>query len=215
MARQLQPEKSADTKHEVQAVTAPAQWKSQMDRILFTENDIQGKVKELAASISRHYSNLTPLPILCVGLLKGAFVFTSDLCRHLTVPYVIDFMVVSSYGSGTKSSGSVKLKKDLDIDPSGKHILILEDLIDTGTTLAWIKTHLQTKDCASVRICCLLDKTTRHRVQIRPDWVGFDCEDAFVVGYGMDFAEQYRCLPFVGVLKPEAYAQPKKTETSP
>ena len=118
-------------------------------------------------------------------------------------------MVVSSYGRGTTSSGSVKLKKDLSIDPHNQHILIIEDLIDTGNTLLWIREHLKTKQCASVKICCLLDKKARRTANVDVEFVGFECPDEFVIGYGMDFADDYRCLPFVGVLKPSAYMAPK------
>ena len=114
-------------------------------------------------------------------------------------------MVCSSYGAGTTSSGSIKLKKDIGIDPKGRNVIVVEDLIDTGTTLAWLKQHLLSKDVASLKICCLLDKKARRTSDVQVDYVGWECPDEFVVGYGMDFAEQYRTLPFVGVLKPEAY----------
>jgi len=158
--------------------------------------------RELAAEISRDYAGRK---VLCVGLLTGCFVFLSDLLRSLLVAYEVDFMVVSSYGSGTTSSGSVKMKKDMSIDPKGRDVLIIEDLIDTGKTLEWIVAHLKTKGVESVRLCCLLDKKERRTANVHVDYVGFTCPDEFVVGYGMDFAEQYRCLPFVGVLAPHAY----------
>ena len=137
---------------------------------------------ELAAEITRDYAGRK---ILCVGLLSGCFVFLSDLLRQFLTPYEVDFMVVSSYGHGTETSGSVKLKKDMSIDPKGRDVLIIEDLIDTGTTLAWIVSHLKTKGCASVRLCCLLDKVSRRKAQVHVDYVGFECPDEFVVGYGM------------------------------
>lgn len=140
---------------------------------------------ELAAEIGRDYAGRK---VLCVGLLTGCFVFLSDLLRHLLVPYQVDFMVVSSYGAATTSSGSVKLKKDMSIDPKGRDVLIIEDLIDTGTTLEWIVAHLKTKGCASVRLCCLLDKVSRRTAKVHVDYVGFVCPDEFVIGYGMDFA---------------------------
>jgi hypoxanthine phosphoribosyltransferase len=143
--------------------------------------------------------------IIVVGLLKGAFIFVADLLRDLTVNYKIDFMVVSSYAGTT--SGNIRLKQDLEVDPHGKHILVVEDLIDTGKTLKWMKEHLQTKAPASVRIACLLDKAERREVDVEVDFVGWTCPDEFVVGYGMDFDNGYRCMPFVGVLKPEAYAR--------
>jgi len=183
----------------------PPAWAANMDRILFSEDVIKKRVKEMAAQISKDYAGET---VICVGLLKGAFVFLSDMVKHFTVPYEVDFMVVSSYGHGTTSSGSVKLKKDLGIDPSGRHVLILEDLIDTGKTLHWICNHLKSKNAKSVKIAVMLNKTSRRDKDsdVKIDYVGYECEDSFVVGLGMDFAEQYRGLPFVGVLKPEAYS---------
>lgn len=180
----------------------PACWAENIERVLFTSDEIQEKVKELAAIISRDYAGKE---VLCVGLLTGAFVFVSDLLRRLTVPYMVDFMVVSSYGSGTSSSGSVKLKKDMSIDPKGKHVLVLEDLIDTGGTLEWVMNHLKGKDAASVKLCCLLDKKARRNADVKIDYTGWECPDYFIVGYGMDFADTYRCLPFVGVLAPKCY----------
>jgi len=153
--------------------------------------------------------------LLVVGLLKGAFMAVSDVARNLAVPNHIDFMVASSYGHGVTSSGVIKLKKDLGIDPSGRHVLIVEDLIDTGTTLEWIKRYLQTKKCKSIKICCILDKKARRTADVKVDYIGFLCPDEFVVGYGMDFAEDFRTLPFVGVLKPEAYKTNTTASTAP
>jgi len=181
---------------------APHLWKTHIKSVLFSDVQISKRVVEMGHKISKDYEGKQ---LLCVGLLKGAFVFLGELCRHITVPYLIDFMVVSSYGAGTATTGSVKLKKDVDIDPRGRHVLIVEDLIDTGTTLAWILKHLSSKDCASVRLCTLLDKKSRRTAAINVDYSGFECPDEFVIGYGMDFNEQYRCLPFVGILKPEVY----------
>lgn len=192
---------------EVKDVVAPQVWKNHIKQVLFSEAAIKAKTAELAKAISKEYSGKE---VLCVGLLKGAVVFLTDLVRQLEVPYQIDFLTVSSYGHSTTSSGSVKLKKDLDIDPKGRHVLIIEDLIDTGTTLAWIKHHLASKECASVKLCTLLDKSSRRTAALKDmkiDFCGWTCPDEFVVGYGMDFSENYRCLPFVGVLKPEVYAK--------
>jgi len=180
----------------------PAEWAKNIGKVMFTEKQIKEKVVELAATISKKYAGKK---ILAVGLLSGAFVFVADLLRNLTVPYEVDFVTVSSYGHGTQSSGSVKLKKDLSIDPKDRHVLVIEDLIDTGNTLAWLKNHLKTKECASVEIVCLLDKTSRRTADVHVDYIGYQIPDEFVIGYGMDFADEYRCLPFVGVLKPEAY----------
>lgn len=191
------------TEEEFQAALSkiPPQWASQIKQILFTEDEIQTKIREMAARISKDYAGKS---LVVVGLLKGAFVFLTEMVKHFTVPYEIDFMVVSSYGKGT-TSGNVKLKKDLSIDPSGRHILILEDLIDTGKTLNWICNHLRSKHAASIKIGVLLDKSYNRSKHVKVHYAGFDCPNAFVVGLGMDFAEHYRGLPFVGVLKPEAY----------
>ena len=185
-----------------------AEWGADIGEILFTEQHIQGKIKELAREISEYYRSRVSRkkPLVCVGLLTGSFIFVSDLLRHLSIPYIIDFMVVSSYGSSTTSTGSIKLKKDMSIDPAGRDILILEDLIDTGHTLKWIQSHLSNKRINSLRLCCLLNKQERREVEVQIDYCGFVCPDKFVVGYGMDFNEQFRCLPCIGVLKPEAYS---------
>jgi hypoxanthine phosphoribosyltransferase len=171
-------------------------------KVLFSREQLENRISELAKTIS---NDLKGESVLVVGLLKGAFIAVADVARHLTVPNKIDFMVASSYGHGTETTGVIKLKKDLDVDPSGKHILIVEDLIDTGTTLEWIKKYLLTKEPKSVRICCILDKKARRTSSVKVDYVGFECPDEFVVGYGMDFAGDFRTLPFVGVLKPSAY----------
>lgn len=170
--------------------------------ILFTDAEIQNQVQKLAQQICRDYQGRR---VICIGLLNGALVFLADLLRHFTIPYKVDFMVLSSYGSSTISSNSIRLKKDISLDPAGADVLIIEDLIDTGNTLQWIQNHLKSKGCASVKICCLLDKTERRMVPIAVDYVGFECPDEFVVGYGMDYAEEYRCLPFIGVLKSRAF----------
>jgi len=195
--------------HGISTHGVPDAWGKNIGHILFTEEQIQQKVQELASTISTHYNNRPAgsKPILCVGLLTGAFIFVADLLRRLTVPYEVDFMVVSSYGSGTTSSGSVKLKKDMSIDPHGRDVLIIEDLIDTGHTLAWLENHIKGKKVTSLKLCTLLDKVSRREADVPVDYVGFECPDEFVVGYGMDFAEEYRCMPCIGVLKPEAYAK--------
>lgn len=173
--------------------------------MLFSSDQLQTRVKELAARISKDYAGES---IIVVGLLKGAFMAVADVARHLTVPNEIDFMVASSYGHGsTTTSGVIKLKKDLGVDPSNRHILIVEDLIDTGTTLAWIKKYLLGKKPKSVKICCILDKYERRTANVKVDYVGYACPDEFVVGYGMDFSGHFRTLPFVGVLKPSAYKE--------
>jgi hypoxanthine phosphoribosyltransferase len=187
---------------QIEDIPIPKEYANNISKILFTEKQILKRIGELAIEISNDYHGKE---IIICCLLKGAFFLVSDLVRRLTVKNQIDFMIVSSYDNRTKSSGSVKLEKDLSINPSGRHIIIVEDLIDTGTTLKWIKQHLLCKDVASLKICCLLDKKARRETKVQIDYCGFDCPDEFVIGYGMDFAEDYRSLPFVGVLKPEVY----------
>jgi len=177
-------------------------WSDNIRTVLFTDTEIQSQVQKLAKQICRDYQGRS---VICVGLLNGALVFLADLLRHFTIPYKVDFMVVSSYGAETTSSGSIKLKKDMGLDPRGADVLIIEDLIDTGNTLEWIQNHLKAKGCTSIKICCLLDKKERRTVPITVDYVGFECPDEFIVGYGMDYAEDYRCLPFIGVLKSRAF----------
>jgi len=180
----------------------PPQWADKIERVLRSSSEIQARVKEMAQQISRDYGDEK---LLCVGLLTGGFPLCSDLLRYLRIPYEIDFIAVGSYGTNSLP-GEVKLKKDMSIDPTGRHVLIIEDLIDTGTTLAWIENNFKTRNCASVKMCCLLDKKARRKVPVKIDYLGWECEDEFLVGYGMDFANTYRCLPFVGVLKRSAYA---------
>lgn len=199
---------SAETKQETKApyVYHPdvcEEWNKNIDFVMFTEEQIKAKVRELGAKITEDYKGKKPV---MVGLLTGAFVFYADLLRTVALQYEVDFMVVSSYGSATTTSGSIKMKKDMSIDPHGRDILIIEDLIDTGHTLKWLLQHFALKGANSVNICCLLDKKSRRSVQVDVKYVGFECPDYFIVGYGMDFANEYRCLPFIAVLKPEAYA---------
>ncbi len=184
-------------------VNCPAAWAPNIGKVLYSTSEIEQRVKQLALQISKDYEGKE---LVVVGILTGAICFMTDLLKHLLIPYKLDFMMLSSYGSGSKSSGVVMLKKDLARDPSGQHILIVEDLIDTGNTLKWLKNYLMTKRCASVRLCTLLDKKARREHgDVTVDYVGWVCPDEFVVGYGMDYAEDYRCLPFVGALRPEVY----------
>merc|ERR1719379_1961721 len=171
-------------------------------KILFSEEEIAKKVEELGAKISMDYEGKD---LVVVGMLQGAYMFFSDLVKQINLPCHIDLMRVKSY-SGTSSTGKVRLLKDLSCDPKDKHILIAEDLIDTGATLKWLKKHFESKECASVKLCCLLDKITDKRVDgIFVDYVGFHCADEFVIGYGMDYNETYRNIPCVAVLAPHVY----------
>ena len=171
-------------------------------KVLLSEEQLKEKCAEMGAQITRDYAGKN---LLLVTVLKGAVVYMADLMRCIDLPCAIDFMVVSSYGSGTKTSGVVKIVKDLDQDLSGKDLLIVEDILDSGNTLSYLKGLLQGRTPASIRIATLLDKPSRRKVDLKADYVGFEVPDEFVVGYGLDYDEQYRNLPFVGVLKPHVY----------
>ena len=172
------------------------------ERIMITEEQIGSRVREVAAAIDRDYQGKNPLAI-CI--LKGAFIFFADIIRHLSMPVDLDFMVVSSYGSGTVSSGKLKIKKDLDNDVKGRDVLIIEDIIDSGFTLANLKALLLERGAASVKIATLLNKSARREYDIAPDYNCFYIDNEFVVGYGLDYNEYYRNLPYIGVLKREIY----------
>lgn len=170
--------------------------------VLISEEVIQAKVAEIGTAISKKYEGKQ---LLVIGVLRGANVFVADLIRKITIPMVLDFMAVSSYGSATISSGAVRILKDLDEDIKGMHVVIVEDIIDTGLTLNYLSNNLEARGAASIEICTLLDKPERRKAPINVHYKGFDIPDEFVVGYGIDFAEKYRNLPFIGILKPEAY----------
>jgi hypoxanthine phosphoribosyltransferase len=173
-----------------------------IQEVLYSEDMIQDKIKELGEIISRDFEGRNPL-VICV--LKGAFLLMGDLVKRMTIPCEIDFMAVSSYGAATKSSGVVKILKDLDIPVEGRHILIVEDIIDSGLTLSYLIDVLERRNAQTISVVALFDKPHRRTVELEPDYKGFTIPDAFVVGYGLDYAEKYRNLPFVGVLKPEIY----------
>ncbi len=175
-----------------------------IEKILFTEEQIKVKTQELGKLISKDYADSKNL--LLVTVLKGAVVFLSDLMREISIPHEIDFMVVSSYGSGVKTSGVVKIVKDLDIALDGKDILIVEDILDSGLTLSYIKELLLSRNPKSIKVVSLLDKPERRKVDLKGDYIGYTVPDEFVVGYGLDYDEQYRNLPYIGILKPEVYA---------
>lgn len=170
--------------------------------VLVTEQQIAEKIKELGNAISKDYEGKD---LLLVSVLKGSVVFMADLMRSITIPTQIDFMSVSSYGSGTKTSGVVKIVKDLDIDLKGRHILIVEDILDSGMTLSYIVRMLSGRNPESIRICTFLDKPSRRVASVQANYVCFEIPDEFVVGYGLDYNEGYRNLPNVCVLKPSAY----------
>jgi hypoxanthine phosphoribosyltransferase len=176
-------------------------------QILVSAADIQQRVKEIGQAISRDYAGKE---LLVVGILKGAIIFLSDLVRELTVPLQLDFMAVSSYGGSTSTSGAVRILKDLEVAVEDKHLLIVEDIVDTGLTLKYLLENLRARQPLSLRTCTLLDKPERRLVEIKVDYCGFCIPDHFVVGYGLDYSQMYRHLPHICVLKPQVYEQNKK-----
>jgi hypoxanthine phosphoribosyltransferase len=168
---------------------------------LFTAEQIQTRISELGAAIARDYAGRNPL---LLGVLKGAFVFLSDLARAIDLKLGVEFMAISSYGANTRSSGEVKIVKDLDVPIEGRDILVVEDIIDTGLTLSYLLANLHSRGAASVKLVALLNKQERRIRDVPIDYVGFDIPDAFVVGYGLDFAERYRNLPYIAVLRDPA-----------
>ena len=174
-----------------------------LQKVLLTEEEILARIEEMAADIWRDYAGKD---LLLVGVLKGAILVMADLMRALPGTVPMDWMAISSYGSGTKSSGVVRIIKDLDTDITGRHVLIVEDIIDSGLTLSWIRSNLQSRSPASVEICTLLRKPDVAKVEIDVRYVGFDIPNEFVVGYGLDYAEQYRNLRVVGTLNPSVYS---------
>lgn len=175
-----------------------------IERVLLDEEQIQHIVSDLGRRISADYSGKN---LLMVSVLKGSVVFMADLMRAINIPCRIDFMAVSSYGSGVRTSGVVKIIKDLDINLAGYDLLIVEDILDSGVTLSYLKKMLMDRTPASVKICTFLDKPERRRADIVPDYVGASVPDEFVVGYGLDYDEKYRNLPYLGVLKESVYAK--------
>ena len=176
-----------------------------IERIIFSADDIRLKVKEIGQKITADYRDVSE-EIFCVGILKGAVVFFADLVRNIDVPVSFDFMIASSYGSGTSSSGAVKILKDLDFDIADKHLILIEDIVDTGTTLSFLTRYFQTRHAKSIKICSLLSKPSRRKVDIKVDYFGYEVPNEFLVGYGLDYAGKYRNLPYIGVLKREIYA---------
>jgi hypoxanthine phosphoribosyltransferase len=177
--------------------------RNDIERIFFTEEMIRNRVRELGAQLSEDYKGKVPL---LIGVLKGSFIFLADLSRHMDSMCDIEFITASSYGAGTETSGEVKITKALDSIIENRHVIIVEDILDTGLTLDHLKKYLIGLKPASVKICAFLDKPSRRKASISADYVGFECTDAFYVGYGLDYAGHYRNLPFIGSLKPEIYA---------
>ncbi len=173
-----------------------------ISKIYFSIEDIQKKITEIANQLNEFYKDEE---VLLVGVLKGSLPFLIDLSRCLTFPIIFDFVCASSYGSGTQSSGTLKLQKDLNVSIENKNVLIVEDILDSGNTLFNLFSHFAKQKPKSLKLCCLLDKPSRRQRNIEADFIGFTIPDEFVVGYGLDYAEHYRELPYIGILKPEVY----------
>ena len=175
--------------------------------VLITEQQIHDKIKDLAKQVSDDYPERGDhADLVLVGVLKGAVMFMTDLARALSVPVQMEFMAVSSYGSATSSSGVVRILKDLDRDIAGRHVLIVEDIIDSGLTLSWLLKNLASRNPASLEVCTLLRKPDAVKVEVPVKYVGFEIPNEFVVGYGLDYAERYRDLPYIGTLDPKVYS---------
>ena len=174
-----------------------------IQEVLFSQEQLDRRVSVLAEQINRDYADKE---LLLVSVLRGSFIFMADLARKITRPCRIDFMSVSSYGKGTSSSGQVQITKDLSEDISGLHVIVIEDILDSGNTLSYLLRLLEQRHPASIRLCTLLDKPDRRKVEVAVHYSGFTIPDAFVVGYGLDYAERYRNLPYIGILKPEVYS---------
>jgi hypoxanthine phosphoribosyltransferase len=178
-------------------------FESDIERVLITEEQIQDKIRDLGAQITADYADRD---LLLIGVLKGAFVLMADLSRHIKLPLEFDFMAVSSYGAATQTSGVVRILKDLDHEIAGREVLLVEDIVDSGLTLNYLLKNLRTRKPASLEVCALLQKPEVQRVSIDVRYKGFEIPAVFVVGYGLDYDERYRNLPFVGTLRPEVYS---------
>lgn len=174
-----------------------------VEKVLIDEESLNIRIKKLASYINQHYKDEDDL--ILVAILKGSVMFMAELAKHIKVDTNLEFMSVSSYGAGTTSTGNVKILKDLDTDIKDKNVLLVEDIIDTGNTLYKLKTNLEKRDPKEIKIVTLLDKPERRTIDIRPDWYGFKIPDEFVVGFGLDYDQSYRNLPYIGVLKKEFY----------
>ena len=177
-------------------------YENDIESVLVSEEKIKETVAELCARINKDFFGKETILLV---ILKGSLVFAADIMRGLEIPLTIDFMQASSYGMGSKTSGEINIKKDMENNPLDKHIIIVEDIIDSGRTLSLLRANLEDRGAASVSICALLTKPSRREVEVRAEYVGMEIPDEFVVGYGLDFAEKYRNLPYIGVLKPIVY----------
>ncbi len=176
-----------------------------VSRIIFSEQELADRVAEMGAAITRDYASVADEGIVLVSVLRGAAIFMADLARAVKLPLEMDYMAVSSYGAGVKSSGVVRILKDLSSEITGRHVIIAEDILDSGLTLQYLMENLQSRKPASLEVATLLRKQTKAQADIRCRYTGFECPDEFIVGYGLDYAERYRNLPYIGVLKPELY----------
>ena len=176
--------------------------KNDIKEVLLTESDLRSKISQIGKMISKDYEGRD---LVLIGVLKGSVMFMSDLMKEIEIPCSMDFMAVSSYGTSTKSSGVVRILKDLDFQIEGKDVLIVEDIIDTGVTLKYLVEYLKARKPNSLEVCCLLNKQERRKADISAKYLGFEVPDFFLVGYGLDYAEKYRNLPFIGILKEEIY----------
>lgn len=176
--------------------------KNDIKEVLLSEEQLRAKVAELGARITEDYRDKNPL---IVSVLKGSYVFMADLTRQIDAKCTIDFMVVSSYGSGTKTTGEVQIIKDIETQIEGRDLIIVEDILDSGVTLSYLMKILKARGAKSIRLCTLLSKPERRKVEVHIDYLGFEVPDEFVVGYGLDYAETYRNLPYIGILKPSVY----------
>ena len=180
---------------------------SDLQEILISEAKIQQRIKELGKMIQKDYHDKN---LVLIGILKGALPFLADLMRAIDLSVSYDLMAVSSYGASTRSTGTVRILKDLDLEIEDRDVIIVEDIVDTGLTLHYLLENLRSRKLSSLKVCTLLDKPSRRKVLLKPDYNGFEIPDVFVVGYGLDYAERYRNLPYIGVLKEEIYARPKE-----
>ena len=178
-----------------------------ISEVLYTEDQGRQRVADIGAALTEEYADVAERGegIVLLSVLRGAAIFMADLAREIKVPLEMDFMAVSSYGNGVKSSGEVKIVKDLSSNIRGKHVIIAEDILDSGLTLSYLLRNLQSRQPASIEVVTLLRKLTRQQAKINCKYVGFECPDQFIVGYGLDYSERYRNLPYIGVLKPEVY----------
>ena len=186
--------------HQLSSDIPPSE--ADVESVLLSPEQIQARVAELGVQISRDYEGKDPV---FVSVLVGSFIFTADLVRHITIPNSLDFIAISSYGKETRSSGVVRVVKDLDESVESRHVVLIEDIVDTGLTLNYLLDNMRNRNVASVRVATLLDKPSRRMTDVAVDYIGFEVPDEFVIGYGLDFAQRYRNFPYVGVLRPEVY----------